>query len=94
MSGRSVITRFGGISALANALRHKHPSTVQGWWTRNIIPAHQQANVLEAARDRELHIEAIDLIHRAPPLVSKGAAGEQKTGSPPLTAPDQTEAAA
>jgi len=40
-----VIDRFGGVSALARALGHKWPTTVQGWKTRGVIPAGQQQKI-------------------------------------------------
>ena len=62
MSIRQVIVSLGGISALARGLGHRNPSTVQGWWERDVIPAHQQAFVLEAARVAGLGLEPSDLI--------------------------------
>lgn len=59
---RIVITAFGGIRPLARLLRHPKHTTVQGWWLRDVIPAHQQAIVLEAARSSGIHLEPSDLI--------------------------------
>lgn len=50
MSIRAVIIELGGISAVARALGHKHATTVQGWWDREIIPAQRQRAVLDLAR--------------------------------------------
>lgn len=46
-----IIDRFGGLSALARLLGHKHPTTVQGWKERGFIPAKHQAAVLAKARE-------------------------------------------
>lgn len=45
-----VIERFGGLTAMSKALGHAHPSTVQGWKDRGIIPARQIPEVARAAR--------------------------------------------
>ncbi len=45
-----IIERFGSMMALSRALGHRHPTTVQGWKNRGIIPARRQAEVLAAAR--------------------------------------------
>ena len=44
-----IISRFGGMTALARALGHRHPTTVQGWKVRGYVPAHRQQEVLDAA---------------------------------------------
>ena len=62
MSIRTVIVSFGGISALARELKHRNPSTVQGWWERETIPARRQPEVLAAARRLDLAVRAVDLI--------------------------------
>lgn len=62
MTTRSIIASFGGIAKMARTLRHRNPSTVQGWWERGVIPAQQQAVVLEAARSSGIHLEPSDLI--------------------------------
>ena len=55
-----IIERFGGIAALARALGHKQPSTVQGWKERGFIPARRQALVLAAARDQYIELTPAD----------------------------------
>ena len=55
-----IIERFGGISALARALGHRHPTTVQGWKQRGVIPARRQADVLAAAKAQNLTLSAED----------------------------------
>lgn len=62
MSIRKVITTCGGITALARALKHRHPSTVQGWWERQVIPAWQQRSVLQIAQMSDPNITAFDLL--------------------------------
>ncbi|WP_414885980.1 carph-isopro domain-containing protein [Sphingomonas sp. Root50] len=59
---KAIIRQFGGIRPLARALQHRNPSTVLGWWKRNIIPARQQPNVLRLAQELGLDINAADLI--------------------------------
>lgn len=49
---RSVITHLGGITGLAKGLKHKNVTTVQGWWDREVIPAHRQREVLDYAKER------------------------------------------
>jgi hypothetical protein len=34
----ALVRRFGGLSAMARALGHAHPTTVQGWRDRGTIP--------------------------------------------------------
>lgn len=45
-----IVEKFGGITAMARALGHRHPTTVQGWKARGVIPARRQQQVLDAAR--------------------------------------------
>lgn len=61
MTIRTVIADLGGISALARGLNHKNVTTVQGWWDREIIPAHRQREVLDYAASigKELDPEAV-----------------------------------
>ena len=59
-TAENIIDRFGGISALARALGHKHPTTVQGWKDRGVIPARQQAVVLKAAQREEVKLTYAD----------------------------------
>lgn len=49
MSIRSVISELGGITAVARELNHRNVTTVQGWWDRDVIPAHRQRQVLDLA---------------------------------------------
>jgi argininosuccinate lyase len=77
-----IIERFGGISALARALGHRHPTTVQGWKQRGVIPARRQADVLAAAKAQNLTLSAEDFFApRAAPSAANPAA------SGPLAAP-------
>lgn len=55
-----IIAKFGGLSPLSQALGHKHPTTVQGWKERGIIPAHQQPKVLAAAHTLKLELSHAD----------------------------------
>lgn len=74
-----VIERFGGISALANALGHKHPTTVSQWKVRGVIPARQQDAVLRAAVEKGIPLTPADFFD---------------TDASPEPAPDKGEAAA
>lgn len=47
-----VIKRFGGLTALARALGHKYPTTVQGWRESGKIPPKQWPNIEKAAFER------------------------------------------
>jgi argininosuccinate lyase len=70
-----IIERFGGISALARALGHRHPTTVQGWKQRGVIPARRQADVLAAAKAQNLSLSAEDFFApRAAPSAADPAA--------------------
>ena len=62
MTIRRVISELGGITAVARALGHRNPSTVQGWWDRELIPAHRQRGVLDLARALDKPVTADDLI--------------------------------
>lgn len=44
-----VIESFGGLSATAKALAHKHVTTVQGWKTSG-IPKWRRPEIIEAAQ--------------------------------------------
>lgn len=46
----AIIEAFGGITAMARAMGHKNPSTVQGWKSRGAIPVQQQPEVLACAK--------------------------------------------
>jgi hypothetical protein len=60
-----IIDRFGGVSALARALGHKWPTTVQGWKTRGVIPAGQQQKILDAARKSGIGLVPADFFEAA-----------------------------
>lgn len=47
---------------MARTLNHTTHGTVQGWWERDVIPAHRQAAVLEAAQDAGVKIALAELI--------------------------------
>lgn len=51
-----IIEKFGGLSALARALAHKHVTTVQGWKERGFVPARRQADVLKAAERENINL--------------------------------------
>lgn len=47
-----VIQRFGGLTALAGALGHKYPTTVQGWRENGVIPIKQWPEIERAAAEK------------------------------------------
>lgn len=55
-----IVDLFGGLTPMARALGHRHPSTVQGWKARGVIPARQQAQVLEAAKRHGVPLQPAD----------------------------------
>lgn len=57
-----IIERFGGLTALARALGHKHVTTVQGWRDSGRIPAKQQPLVLAAAERCGVDVQPADLV--------------------------------
>ena len=59
-----IIERFGGLSALARAMGHKHVTTVQGWKERGYIPARQQDDVLEAAQREKIDLTPADFFQQ------------------------------
>jgi hypothetical protein len=61
MSAKSIIELFGGQTALATAIG-KPQSTVQYWSRTGIIPPKWQSLVLEAARQQNIEISAIDFV--------------------------------
>lgn len=55
-----IISKFGGINAMARALGHKNASTVQGWRDRGAIPAKQHVAVWEAAKANDIDLSLAD----------------------------------
>lgn len=76
-----IIERFGGITALSQALGHKHPSTVQGWRDRGIIPVRRQAELLKLAKRMEIPLSPEELI-----------SDQQPEGGPRQPEPEPAEA--
>jgi hypothetical protein len=70
----AIIKKFGGMSALARALGHKHVTTVQGWRDSGRIPAKQQPLVLAAADRVGVRIRPADLVVMPPPRKRRSAA--------------------
>ena len=60
-----IIDRFGGNSALARALGHKFPSTVQRWKDSGFIPSRHHQAVLDAARVRGIELTPDDFFQPA-----------------------------
>ena len=46
---QSLIEAFGGLSSFAQALGHKHPTTVQGWGKSGRIPHWRHDEIFRAA---------------------------------------------
>ena len=57
-----IISKFGGLTRLADALGHKHPTTVQGWRKRGVVPLRQIARVVGAAKKRKISLKVEDLV--------------------------------
>ncbi|MGZ6195476.1 MAG: carph-isopro domain-containing protein [Candidatus Binataceae bacterium] len=55
-----IIARFGGVRPLAEALGHAHPTTVQAWKRRKVIPVRQIPAVIAAAAARGLALTPED----------------------------------
>jgi hypothetical protein len=53
-----IIDRFGGLSAMAKALHHKHPTTVQGWKKSGKIPSWRVHEVVKAAKANNIVLPA------------------------------------
>jgi len=47
---KAIIERFGGLTAMAKALGHQNPTTVQGWRDRGNIPSRRIPEVIAAAK--------------------------------------------
>lgn len=66
MSIRPILSRLGGITAVARELQHKNVTTVQGWWDRDVIPARRQREVLDLAERIGKPVDPVELIPGAP----------------------------
>lgn len=53
---KMIIDRFGGLSAMAKALEHKHPTTVQGWKKSGKIPSWRIHEVMKAAEANNIKL--------------------------------------
>jgi D-beta-D-heptose 7-phosphate kinase/D-beta-D-heptose 1-phosphate adenosyltransferase len=60
-----IIASFGGVTALARALGHRGPTTVQGWKQRGLIPARRQQQVLDAGQALGISITPQDFFEIA-----------------------------
>jgi hypothetical protein len=52
-----IISKFGGIAAMARILGHKNSSTVQGWRERGTIPSRRHQEVWVAAKANGIPLE-------------------------------------
>lgn len=57
----ALIEEFGGLIAMAKALGHNHPTTIQAWRDRGVIPKWRQHEILEAAKREGLEVGPHDL---------------------------------
>lgn len=46
---RNIISKFGGVTALAKTLGHRHVTTVSRWWSVGIIPTRHQQDLFVLA---------------------------------------------
>jgi|GEM_PF-5849063 len=60
-----IIGAFGGLSALARAMGHRNPTTVQGWRDRGCVPARQIPGVIAAAERLKLPLALADFFDGA-----------------------------
>lgn len=74
MSIRPIIAQLGGISAIARGLGHRNVTTVQGWWDRDVIPAHRQREVLALAETLGMPLAPERIIPEPRALKSKSEA--------------------
>lgn len=51
---QSLVSKFGGIKAMAEALGHKHVTTVRWWVEKGRIPWYQQGNIATAAAKKAI----------------------------------------
>jgi hypothetical protein len=55
-----IVDLFGGLTALAKALGHENPSTVQGWKARGVVPVRQIPVVIEKAAQHGIALTPAD----------------------------------
>ena len=56
-----IIKEFGGLQAMTRALGHRHPTTIQAWRDRGVIPNWRQHEILEAAKRKGVDVGPDDL---------------------------------
>lgn len=59
---RYIADKFGGASALARALGHKHVTTVQHWLIRGYIPMWRRQEILAAAQEAGVDLTPEDFV--------------------------------
>ena len=74
-----IIASFGGVTALARALGHRSPTTVQGWKQRGLIPARRQQQVLDIAQALGISLTPGDFFD---PPTPQRVRGSDTTGKP------------
>lgn len=68
-----IVAKFGGLTRLARALNHKHPTTVQGWLERGFVPAQRQQEVLDAAASAGIDLAPADFFMAEKPREGEAA---------------------
>jgi hypothetical protein len=88
-----IVDKFGGLTAMAKALGHKNPTTVQGWRLRGSIPSRQIPAVIEAGKSLEapVHLTPADFFE-IPDDPSSGEEDADETRAE-QSAPKQAHAA-
>lgn len=56
----AVVFKFGGLRSMARILGHKHPTTIQGWVSRGVIPPRQHRIVWDAAQAHKVKLRKAD----------------------------------
>ena len=75
-----IIEKFGGVRAMAGKIG-RPPSTIQDWKNSGFVPARQQQNVLDKAREHGIALGTADFFER--PGESQDAEAEnEETHSP------------
>lgn len=67
----ALVRRFGGLSAMARALGHAHPTTVQGWRDRGAIPRWRIYEIRNS-RPAQVDPEVAELLERLDPRAPLG----------------------
>ena len=88
----ALVRGFGGLTAMARALGHAHPSTVQGWQQRGAIPRWRIYEIRHsiAARSNPAVREILDRLDPHDPIGCRYIAGDTKGDWSYCNQPQQT----